>query len=158
MLLVELARGINDGQVHRAVRMLRDELGGLDGVPVLVLGLTYREGVKELAYTRAIPLIERLASEGARVSAWDPLLTDDEVRRCGAAPWSWGSTSNARVIVTQTADPAFLRLEVSWFPDLELVLDGRNSLRDVAFPGTVRVLGIGVPARGQRVARTRATA
>ena len=38
-------------------------------VPVLVLGLTYREGVKELAYSRALPLIERLASEGARVSA-----------------------------------------------------------------------------------------
>ena len=32
---------------------------------VLVLGLTYRDGVKELAYSRALPLIERLAFHGA---------------------------------------------------------------------------------------------
>ena len=62
-----------------AVQALSDELGGLRDVPVLVLGLTYREGVKELAYSRALPLIAGLAAAGARVSAWDPLLTADEI-------------------------------------------------------------------------------
>ena len=62
---------------------LRDELGGLRDVPVLVLGLTYREGVKELAYSRAIPLLERLAEEGARVEAWDPLLSAAEIEALG---------------------------------------------------------------------------
>jgi nucleotide sugar dehydrogenase len=148
MGLVELARQVNDGQVDVAVRTLSGELGGLRGVPVLILGLTYREGVKELAYSRAIPLIARLASEGASVSAWDPLLSADEIERCGAAPWRWGSRSDARVIAAQTADPAFARLDTAWFPDLEVVLDGRNGLRDVTYPDHVRVLGVGVPPRG----------
>ena len=54
------------------------------------------------------------------------------------------------MIVTQTADPAFKRLDMTWFPDLEVVFDGRNSLRDVTYPDHVRVLGVGIPARGGR--------
>ena len=78
--LVARAREVNDGQVDVAIDALRAELGALDGVGVLVLGLTYRHGVKELAYSRALPLIERLRAAGARVLAYDPLLTEDEVR------------------------------------------------------------------------------
>ena len=147
MELVALARRVNDSQVGVGVEMLRAELGSLDGVPVLVLGLTYREGVKELAYSRALPLIEDLAVAGARVSAWDPLLSPDDVRRCGAEPWTWETPSDARAIVLQTADAAFRALDAAWFPALEVVLDGRNGLGDAAWPAGVRVLGIGVPPR-----------
>lgn len=147
MELVALSRRVNDDQVEVAIQALRDELGTLEGVSVLVLGLTYREGVKELAYSRAIPLIGGLARDGARVSAWDPLLSATEVKRCGADPWSWGAPSDARVIVVQTADPVFRELDPTWFADLEVVLDGRNGLRDVAYPERVRVLGVGVPPR-----------
>ena len=148
MELVGLSRRVNDGQVDDAVGRLRDELGGLQDVPVLVLGLTYREGVKELAYSRAVPLLERLAEEGARVEAWDPLLSATEIETLGAAAWTWASPSEARAIVTQTADPAFRRLDLGWFSGLQVILDGRNSLRDLAVPPGVRVLGMGVPPRG----------
>ena len=148
MELVELARRVNDGQIDVAIGALREVLGSLEEVPVLVLGLTYREGVKELAYSRAVPLIDGLRSGGARVSAWDPLLSAGEVERCGAAPWTWGAPSDARAIIVQTADPAFRDLDPAWFPDLEVLLDGRNSLRDVALPERVLVIGVGVPRRG----------
>ncbi len=148
MELVEASRRVNDGQVALAIRALADELGGLGDVPVLVLGLTYREGVKELAYTRALPLIAGLVAEGASVSAWDPLLSSDDIAGTGAVPWTWGSTSDARAIVTQTADPVFRGLDATWFPGLEVIFDGRNSLGEVVFPDSIRVLGVGVPARG----------
>src|SRR5215218_7119715 len=98
--LVALGRRVNDGQVGVAIRALEKEIGGLAGVPVLVLGVTYRHGVHELAYSRALPLIERLAHHGAVVSAWDPLLTADEIGRLGATPWTWGDTAPFRAIVT----------------------------------------------------------
>jgi UDP-N-acetyl-D-mannosaminuronate dehydrogenase len=110
----------------------------------LVLGLTYRHGVKELAYSRATPLIERLRAAGARVLAHDPLLTDDEVRRLGAEPWSWGApATEVRAIVTQTADPRWLDFDPEWFPDLRIVLDGRNSLDSLVLPEGVTRRGIG---------------
>jgi nucleotide sugar dehydrogenase len=150
MELVALARRVNDGQVGVAVEVLRAALGTLEGVPVLVLGLTYREGVKELAYSRAITLIEELATAGARVSAWDPLLAADEVAALGATPWAWGTPSDAVAIVAQTADAAFRELDPAWLPRLRAVLDGRNGLADMVWPAGVAVHGIGVPVRDAR--------
>jgi len=148
MGLVARSREVNDGQVEIAVSAVHEALGSLDGAPVLVLGLTYRHGVKELAYSRALPLIERLAAEGARVTANDPLLSASETERLGVAPWTWGTPSDARAIVVQTADPSFASLEPAWFPALEVLVDGRNSLADLALPERVLVVGIGSPRRG----------
>jgi nucleotide sugar dehydrogenase len=146
MELVELSRRVNDGQVGLAIRAIQKALGGLEDVPVLVLGLTYREGVKELAYSRALPLIERLGFHGARVSAYDPLLDAAEVERCCAAAYRWGDGGPFRAIVTQTADPLFRTIDFAAFPQLAVVFDGRNSLRDLPFPPGVAYRGVGVRA------------
>ena len=147
--LVARAREVNDGQVDVAVDALREALdgsGGLEGTAVLVLGLTYRHGVKELAYSRALPLIERLRAAGARVCAFDPLLTEEEITATGAEPWPWGAAApDVRGIVTQTADPRWAALDAAWFPQLAIVVDGRNSLDDLALPEVVRRRGIGRP-------------
>jgi nucleotide sugar dehydrogenase len=138
-----LARAVNDAQVDRAVAALVRELGSLAGLPVLVLGLTYRENVKELAYSRALTLIERLRSAGAEIAAYDPLLSDEEVERLGISAWPWGQPSTAQAIVTQTGDDRFAELEFAAFPDLRVLYDGRNSLHDVPRPEGVRYLGVG---------------
>jgi UDP-N-acetyl-D-mannosaminuronic acid dehydrogenase len=153
MELVELSRRVNDGQVGLAIKTIQKALGGLEGVPVLVLGLTYRDGVKELAYSRALPLIERLAFHGAQVSAYDPLLTDTEVERLAAKPYRWGAGGPFRAIVTQTGDPAFRALDFAGFPDLAVLYDGRNSLRDLELPSQVAYHGVGVPGRDRRAHR-----
>jgi nucleotide sugar dehydrogenase len=152
MELVDVSRRVNDGQVGVAIKAIQKALGGLEGMPVLVLGLTYREGVHELAYSRALPLIERLTFHGAIVSAYDPLLSADEIARCSATPYRWGDTSPARAIVTQTADPLFRSLDFSRFPDLDVLYDGRNSLRDVDLPERIAYHGVGVPAATRRPA------
>jgi nucleotide sugar dehydrogenase len=150
--LVETARRVNDGQVDRALATLDPLVGGLTGAPVLVLGMTYREGVKELAYSRAIAVIAALQAAGARVSAFDPLLADEEIRALGAEPWHWGDPGPFRAIVTQTADRAFAALDAAWFPDLRAVYDGRNSLRALALPEDVAYVGVGVQASTRSLA------
>lgn len=152
LTLVARAREVNDGQIGIAVEAVRSSLGGLGtlgsgglgGAPVLVLGLTYRDGVKELAYSRAVPLIEALRAAGARVLAHDPLLTDDEVRSLGFEPYAWGTRSDVRAIVTQTGDARWRDLDPSWFPDLAILVDGRNSLSELPLPQRVAYRGIGV--------------
>ena len=144
--LIETARAVNDGQTDRAVRTLEAELGQLAGVPLLVLGLTYREGVKELAYSRALPLIDELNAAGADVAAYDPLLEADEIEALGARAWRWAEPAPFRALITQTADSRFKTLDPGWFPSLELVYDGRNSLRSLAMPEHVAYIGVGVQA------------
>ena len=148
--LVSTARRVNDGQVGAALRAIQRSVGALDGVPILVLGMTYREGVKELAYSRALPLIDRLRFQGAVVSAYDPLLSAEETARCCATPWLWGEPDGFRVIVTQTADPRWGELDLGWFPALEMVLDGRNSLDAAVLPEHVAYAGVGVVRRAGR--------
>ena len=144
--IVEAAREVNDGQVDRAVATLETLLHGLGGAPVLVLGLTYRERVKELAYSRALPLIEHLRAAGAEVAAFDPLLDEEEITALHATPWAWGAPGPFRAIVTQTGDPQFGALDAAWFPALEVVYDGRNSIRTLALPPGVTYVGVGVQA------------
>jgi len=153
MELVGLSRRVNDGQIGIAIKALQKELGSLEGIDVLVLGLVYRDGVKELAYSRALPLIERLAFHGAKVWAYEPLMTEAEVEHLAARPWTWGTPNSARAIVTQTSDPAFADLEWAWFPDLRVIYDGRNSLRTVELPTDVAYHGVGVPQALRRTDR-----
>ena len=143
MELVARSRTVNDGQIELAVAAVRDTVGTLAGTLVLVLGLTYREAVHELAYSRGPALVGRLVAEGARVAAHDPLLSDAEIRAIGAEPWAWGTESEARAIVSQTADLRWRGLDATWFPQLALLFDGRNSLQDVALPEGVAYRGVG---------------
>jgi nucleotide sugar dehydrogenase len=147
MEIVAASRRVNDGQVELVVERLALALGGLAGASVLVLGLTYRAGVKELAYSRALSLIEDLRASGARVLGHDPLLRPDEVARLGAEPWSWGETApGVAAVVTQTEDPRFRALDARWLPDLRIVVDGRNSLAGLVLPPGVALVGIGTGA------------
>jgi nucleotide sugar dehydrogenase len=142
--LVRRSRATNDAQVAAAVESMAARVGGLAGVEVLVLGLTYRANVRELAYSNAVPLIATLLERGATVTAYDPLLTSEEVEATGAGSWTWGSPSEARVIVTQTADPRWQQLDLAAFPRLELLYDGRNSLRGLRRPPGVAYGGVGL--------------
>jgi nucleotide sugar dehydrogenase len=148
--LVAVSRRTNDAQVGNAIKSLESLLGSLDDVPVLVLGLTYREGVKELAYSRGLPLIERLSFHGAEVMAYDPLLSVEEIEGCCATPYHWGDPAPFRAIVTQTGDKLWEQIDFSLFPKLEVIFDGRNSLREVDLPDGVRYVGVGVQAATRR--------
>jgi len=100
--VVATSRRTNDGVLNSVIKTIESQLGGLDDAPILVLGLTYRENVKELAYSRALPLIDRLGFHGAEVWGYDPLLSDEEIERNCAKPYHWGESAPFRAIVTQT--------------------------------------------------------
>jgi len=150
LTMVAGARRVNDGQVGRAIRSLERHFSSLAGRAVLVLGLTYRNNVNELAYSSALPLIRSLQAHEAEVWAYDPLLSDSEISRTGALPYAWGDDSDVTAIVTQTADPLWSELRPEAFSELQVVLDGRNSLRALRWPDGVAYIGIGRhdPLRG----------
>jgi nucleotide sugar dehydrogenase len=152
LALVALARKINDGQVDRAINILETELGSLKGRGILMLGLTYRDGVKELAYSRGLAMARALDRAGARVHAYDPLMQDDEIRALGLEAWTWGTrVDEVHGVVSQTADSRFTALDMSWFPDVRVLVDGRNSLRHVDLPAGVAYRGFGVSWAGPTV-------
>ena len=68
------ARQANDAMVPWALARLATALGGLAGRRVLVLGYSYRENVKETAFSAAKPLIRELRRRGPRPCSATPSI------------------------------------------------------------------------------------
>ncbi|MEP6697347.1 MAG: UDP binding domain-containing protein, partial [Pseudonocardiales bacterium] len=79
-----LSRLVNDEMPSVVVDALARELGGLGGRVVAVLGLSFRNEVKEATLSPTWPVLERLASLGARAVLHDPWFTAEEITATGA--------------------------------------------------------------------------
>jgi nucleotide sugar dehydrogenase len=146
--MLRLARKTNDEMVKVAVDQLDEELGGLKGTTVLVLGLSYRENVKELAFSVALRLIPALQQAGARVIAHDPTFKPAELDSLGVElVQDLGTPPQVDAVVIQAFHREYERLDWSRFSGLRVVFDGRGRLRPDALNGMkVRYLSIPAPA------------
>ncbi len=142
--LPEAAREINDGMAAYAVDKLEQALGGLKGKTVLILGLSYRPGVKETAFSSAFLLANELTARGARVLVHDPLFTVDEVRARALEPSEPFPPAHADAIIVQAFHEAYRELDFRAFPGCQAVLDGRDALsREKVEAMGMRYLGVG---------------
>jgi len=153
--VIKAARGVNDAQVEHAADALEIGLGTLDGAKAAVLGLTYREGVRELAHARGPLMAAALQARGATVVGHDPLLSSDDVRGLGMEAWDGKSPlPGVRAVVVATADAAYRTADfATLFPDARLFVDGRNACAGATLPQGARRLGFGRPggvAAGRR--------
>ncbi len=126
--LPPLARRINDGMGRWTVDLLRDRIGPLEGVPVLVLGIAYRADVREDAFSSAFRLRDELLAAGARVLGHDPYFDAGHLRSLGFEPWDPAEPAPVRAAVLQAGHDAYRALEPAAIPGLELLVDGRNAL------------------------------
>lgn len=127
--IVLRAREQNDDMVDYAVeRLASARTGGLSGARVLILGVTYRPGVKDTANSPAIRLLKPLRDAGAVVLAADPLLTPEELRGFGFAPVAGPGFAQADAVIVQALAPEYA--DLAWLPatGASVVLDGRNVL------------------------------
>jgi UDP-N-acetyl-D-mannosaminuronic acid dehydrogenase len=127
--LPAVAREVNDAMPAYAVALLSDALGELAGARVLILGVAYRGGVKETAFSGAFPLRDALAARGATVVAADPLYDDAELRALGFEPWD-GEIDGA---ILQADHADYRELSPAKLPGARAVVDGRDVLDPAAF-------------------------
>ncbi|TMF53528.1 MAG: nucleotide sugar dehydrogenase [Chloroflexi bacterium] len=138
--LPRISRRINDQMVDLSIESLAAALGGLKGRRVLVLGVSYREDVKELAFTTAIPLIEQLHKTGAHVLVHDPLFTPAELAGLEAeiADLESKQPLDVDAVIVQAFHHDYRDLEWSQFRGLQVVFDGRTAID----PERIRQLGV----------------
>lgn len=122
--LPALSREVNEAMPTHALDRLEAELGSLNGRLIAVLGVAFRDGVKEDAVSGVYPIVERLEARGARTRVHDPLYSDDEIAARGLEPYEWGSGCDAFVIHTAHSHYRSLLEHVGDTP----VYDGRAML------------------------------
>jgi UDP-N-acetyl-D-glucosamine dehydrogenase len=144
MRLPPAARRVNDEMAAWAVAAADEALGGLAGVPALVLGIAYRGDVREDAFSSAFALRDALRAAGAEVHGHDPYFSADELAARGFAPWQPGDPAPVRVAFLQADHATYRDLDLGAIGSLELVVDGRNALDpDTVRAAGARYLGIG---------------
>lgn len=144
--VIKTARAVNDGQVDRAVDAVEKQLGSLKGATVAVLGLTYREGVRELAHARGPLVADALRARGATVLGADPLLSADDVSALKMTPWEGTANASVSAVVVATADVAYRTMDFAkLFPALKVLIDGRNACAGATLPAGAKRIGFGRP-------------
>lgn len=125
-----------------SVAKLEGALGGLQGRRVAVLGIAYRGGVKESAFSGVFPTVAELRARGADVAVHDPMYTDDEIAGFGFSPFALGTPCDGMIV--QTDHVEYRQIGVEQFPGVRAVFDGRRALSVERWPA-VPVLYIGAP-------------
>jgi nucleotide sugar dehydrogenase len=144
-LLTE-ARRINDTMAGWALDRLAEALGGLAGRRVLVLGLSYRENVREAAFSGGPRLIAQLIERQAVPLINDPLYSPEELVSYGAEPVALQPAPRCDAVILQAYHDAYKTLEWSRLAGAgcRVVLDGRNALDRRAIEGAgMLYMGIG---------------
>ena len=126
---------INADQRLRAVRKLRETLGGLEGRRILILGAAFKANTDDLRNSPAIELAHLLRHEGAEVAVHDPAIPPARIH--SHAPELRTTTSlevgahGADALVVATDWPEFRGSDwraIAGTMRRAVILDGRNSL------------------------------
>jgi nucleotide sugar dehydrogenase len=140
--VVREARTANEAMPAYAVELLAEAYGDLAGARVVVLGASYRGGVKEVALSGVFPTVAALVERGATPLVHDPMYDDDELRGLGFAPYHYGEPADA--VVLQADHAVYRTARADQFPGVKVLVDGRNVVDPEGWSGVDRrLLGVG---------------
>ena len=139
---VRTARQLNASVPAHLVQRAASLLGSLQGLKAVVLGASYRTGVKETAFSGVFPVVEALREHGAEVAVHDTYYDDEELAGFGWDAYTIGDAAD--LVIVQTNHPEYRELTAADVPGVKLIVDGRNITAAENWQGTPRlVLGDG---------------
>jgi UDP-N-acetyl-D-glucosamine dehydrogenase len=122
--VVSVARAANKDMPRHLVDRVELELGSLEGKKIVILGLAYRGGVKESAFSGAWDLVKLISDKGGLPLVHDPLYSEGELSALGLTPYQMGKVCDAAILQTNHNEYNTLRIED--FPGIQFLADGRN--------------------------------
>ncbi len=142
---------VNELQKRRVIGKLERRLGPLRGKRITLLGLAFKPGTDDMREAPSLVLAGRLMSEGADVTAWDPVANGAaHLHGVAIAPSALEALDGADAAVVVTEWPELRELD--WAAAGErmrtrVVVDGRNLLD----PDALRALGFAYEGIGRPV-------
>ena len=149
--LLKAAINVNQRQRLLALEKLQNELKILKGKTVGLLGLTFKPDTDDMRDAPALDLIEQLNRLGARVKAYDPIVSQSGLSHglsnviIETNAEMLADSCDALVLVTDWKE--FLKLDLQKMAKLmnnPLIIDGRNFLdREAVQAAGIRYVGMG---------------
>jgi UDPglucose 6-dehydrogenase len=132
--LLQEVMNINEEQLQRFMRKVRNALWTLKGKRLAALGLAFKGGTDDIRESPAIELVRRLLNEGCTVRAYDPAAMEraQEViasDRLLLLPSAYEAAERADALLVLTDWTEFGELDLQRLRDTmtyPIVIDGRN--------------------------------
>ena len=133
--VVRAAREANAAMPSYTVGLAVGAAGGdLTGRTAVVLGASYRGGVKETAFSGIFATVTALRDAGADVRVHDPMFSSEELLDFGWQPFAYGEPSD--VVVVQADHAEYRDLSSDDLPGATVIVDGRRLLDRDRFPAS----------------------
>lgn len=136
--VVRTAREFNAGMPGYVVSRVEEVYGDLEGRKAVVLGASYRGGVKETAFSGVFETVAQLRARGAEVFVQDPLYSDAELSSFGWEPYHLGE--EAEVVIVQADHDDYRQISPSDFPGIKVLFDGRRITDPTLWAGVPRLV------------------
>ncbi len=157
--LLEEVERINNTQLDRFIKKLRDALWVLKDKKIAVWGLTFKPDTDDVRSSVAIELVNRIAAEGAHVTAYDPKGAEKAVEwklvdptKVTIAKTPLEAAAGAEALILATEWKEFQNQDFAAVKDTmhtPLIFDGRNLFN----PETMREFGFDYRAVGRAGAK-----
>ena len=77
MHVLDAVLKVNEQQPQKIIQLLKKHFASLTGVRVSILGLAFRPDTNDMRESPAIPIVRSLLREGAVITGYDPVATDE---------------------------------------------------------------------------------
>ncbi|MCR4348014.1 MAG: nucleotide sugar dehydrogenase [Sulfuricaulis sp.] len=150
--LLESVKTSNDGHKSWVRRKLKALMPSLDGVVVVVWGLTYKPGTDTLRRSLAVELCNWLLEQGARVRVHDPVVKELPTNWNGCVQRfdeALGALEGAQVLLVGAEWPEYREIPKDYVvrvsPGL-VVLDPNRFLSSLGTVAALRYVAVGAPS------------
>ncbi len=127
--LMKTGRGINEAVIERLISKCDGGLKDVGIIPkdakIVVLGLTFRGGVREFEHSAAFPFVKRAKEEFEEVLAYDPLCSKEDYARFGVEKIELPCEADCAIVLADHDE--FLGTGVlKSCPTIKVLIDGRG--------------------------------
>jgi UDP-N-acetyl-D-glucosamine dehydrogenase len=117
--IVKESRLLNSNMPDYTLSKIKQAFKNIDNLNVLILGITYRSGVKETSNSGALKLLDKFSEHGIKIHADDEFYTQDEINRIG---FKKNDKSNYNVVIIHASSNSFANSMLSQINEVDLVL------------------------------------
>jgi UDP-N-acetyl-D-glucosamine dehydrogenase len=146
--IVRKAREINSQMPKYFINEILRSFSTLKNLKVLILGVSYRANVKEIAFSGAIELKNILVNSGAKVFALDPFYTESEINKIGFE-YEEDLSKEFDAIILHTNHREFSEIDFKKFSKGTKLLDGRNFYSREKVPSDIDFFKFGNLTKGK---------
>jgi nucleotide sugar dehydrogenase len=126
--IVAQSRLLNSNMPNYTLDKIKKTFNNFDKLDILILGITYRPGVKEISNSGALNLLEKFNEHGIKIHADDEFYTQDEINRIG---FKKNNKSKYNVVIIHSSSNLFANGVLSQINDVDLILVNNKEKYDL---------------------------